>query len=1209
VCYYWGDMGSTPFLTPVFLFGSIRGGSGKSSIVAHLSVYLQSKSRRVAVIDANAPFPNLFRSVLPRSVSLECYTDLTDLVVEGSSRFRRTFVFTATDKISYFPAFKLKDPVRLLSDASLRDFFLQLRSHFDVVLINLPPGCDNFVVAETFLQRRGNDAGAPAAVLVTTTDVRSLALLDSMLRSRPALFHFARERLMFVYNMLPRGIEDTTIERARLNWNETRRLFRLPISLGISMIDEFEAQAKAALPLVTQESSLIRQTMATLSRTLSDVAEGQWQGDPPKGEADEFAPCLDSFLLERLNRHIEPLQNILARRLCTHGAIISSFIESSASAYRFRLRLSGIGRRSLPPILDLHFPAFKTERGGRIPPRFTLDPEFAPPPESALEQEERPSISAKPLYHFDDRFASRCRFDIFSETSFSWLDAMSDRNPEWRGYIAPSDLPSLTRLLGFQKNLRKQDAFLFQRIEFAPEIRPSLISTEFNLCTSFSCRAAFPWLFDDRLRAAPASVGHVALDIPSREALSVPAGPDAYLELPGFVRTNLALIASIVPKSEDEDRVTRQIRAGIHPRRELAPSAPPQPRSYPPETRACATPELTPFEARRSSFALRLGVLLADFSALPHDTSFLTDEICAGFEKFQTDAAFQIRLRRRKRLAFPSTSPLPGELALGSIPTPSRNLPIAPGLGLSLPQTFGIDSDSIHARDSAPLPEFIGRLFFEPSLQRAVPIPPPPFRLPRRFGMAPFLIELTLPRIAWGDLPYRVAVQETSSRPSPASLDFAAGLEIYDYLFKQGISGISLLKRPPSISVFFKPMTWSFRNLEYAPVTRRPFDTRSVFPAAWSPGKIAQYAGFQRLQSGSFAVIDVDCTDHVKLLRLPFLQLLAPSAPTNAASWVYGTVDVAPVRDPAVPSECEFWNLYEPDNQFPLPDFGKRPGLVSSGPIVSTAMPPLSTPNPGLCIFAFDIREFAPPGYQPPETAISILSEPYTILTTLPSCLEPVSPRRPLSIGERWLLVRAAAWNDSATRIRLLEHMPARLKSPTLDIIKPYSRPALPLPPVSPEPTCAQPPMPPRTDFRKPYRHPDPAILFTPASPGPLLKKVFPLELLARRSKLPYSMVSGIDMLYACLMDRARRSLYGPIEHRQTKIVQPPRFWRDTLAVSNPPKKASAHDIDVFFSCPDRIHEKIVRRQAILGSRVTGLLEAIKLTQASVDRLSSSTPS
>lgn len=1201
-------MGSTPFLTPVFIFGSIRGGSGKSSIVAHLSVYLQSKGRRVAVIDANAPFPNLFRSVLPRSVTLECYTDLTDLVVEGSSRFRRTFVFTATDKISYFPAFKLNDPVRLLSDASLRDFFLQLRSHFDVVLVNLPPGCDNFIVAETFLQRRGNDAGAPAAVLVTTTDVRSLTLLDAMLRSRPALFHFARERLLFVYNMLPRGIEDTTIDRARLNWNETRRLFRLPISLGISVIDDFAAQTKIPSPLVNQDSSLLRQTMATLSRTLSEVSEGQWQGDSTKTDADEFAPCLDSFLLERLNRHIEPLQGILARRLCTHGSIISAYIETCASAYRFRLRIAGTGRRSLPPLLDLHFPALMTARDGRIPLKFTLDLEFAPPHAAALEQEERPTISAKPLYHFDDRFASRCRFNIYSDYYYSWLDILADRKPEWRGYISPADLPSLTQLLGFQHRKRRLDAFLFQRIEVTPEIRPSLMSTEFNLCASFSCHGAFSWLLDDLVRTAPAGIRHAPAAIPNREILSVPAGPDAYLELPALERANLPLVTGITPKLDEQDRITRQIRGMMHEFRELAHVVPASPRSHLPETRTWPIPEITAFEIHRT-FALRLGSLLADFSILPHDTSFLADEIFAGFDSFRNEAAFQIRVRRRKRLSFPTTSPLPGELSIGTISVPDRNIAPATGGGVSVPRSFTIDPATAFRRHEDRSSESIGRLLFEPSLQRAIPLPPPPFRPPKHFGMAPFLIDLTLPRITWSDLPYRDVLPDKSHHRSPASMECLVRSDTHEYIFKQGISGISILKRPASISVFFRPMTWSFRNLEYSPVTQCVFDTRSVFPAAWNPGKFTQYAGLHRLQADSFAITEVDYSDPVKLLRLPLLQLVIPSGKPASAVWVYGIVNVAPVLPPDVPSKYQFWNLYEPDNQFPLPDFGKRPRLVSSGPVVSTAMPPVSIENPGLCGFAIDIREFSAPGYLPPEARISTITEPYTILTPFPSCLEPVSRHRLLSIGEGWLLVQATAWGEPVSRLRLFKQIPVQLPTPSLDIVKPHVRPALPLPPSGLPAVFALPRTTPRTDLRRPDRQPGAGMLFTPASSGPLLKKVFPLELLAKRSKLPYSMVSGIDMLYACLMDLVRKTLYGPIEHRHAKIAQPPRFWRDSLAVSHPPKRASAHDIDAFFSCPDRIHEKIVRRQAILGSRVTGLLEAIKLTQASVDRLSSKTPS
>ncbi|HEY9071865.1 MAG TPA: division plane positioning ATPase MipZ, partial [Candidatus Ozemobacteraceae bacterium] len=338
-------MGSAAFLTPVFLFGSIRGGSGKSSIVAHLATYLQSRGRKVAIIDANTAFPQQLRAAFPRAISLETYADLVELATEGTSRFRRTFFFTPTDRVSYFPAFRLGDPVRLLTDASLRDFFLQLRSQFDVVLINLSPGGEAFVAAESFLQRRGGEAGCPAGVLITTTDARSLLLLDALLRSRSALPHLARERLLFVYNRLPRGVEDATIDGPRLGWSETKQVFRLPISLGLAVMDEIPGQALEAAPIVHRESSALRQAMATLARTLFEVAEGQWQTDQAAGDPEELAPCLDPQLLERLGRHVEPLQRRLVRHLYAPGVSVAGFIEAGPSVYRIRLRLSGTGHR------------------------------------------------------------------------------------------------------------------------------------------------------------------------------------------------------------------------------------------------------------------------------------------------------------------------------------------------------------------------------------------------------------------------------------------------------------------------------------------------------------------------------------------------------------------------------------------------------------------------------------------------------------------------------------------------------------------------------------------------------------------------------------------------------------------------------------------------------------------------------------------------
>lgn len=1200
-------MGSTPFLTPVFIFGSIRGGSGKSSIVAHLSVYLQSKGRRVAIIDANSAFPNQLRSVLPRSVSLECYTDLTELVIEGSSRFRRTFVFTATDKISYFPSFKLKDPVRLLSDASLRDFFLQLRSHFDVVLINLPPGCDNFVVAETFMQRRGNDAGAPAAVLVTNTDVRSLTLLDSMLRSRPALFHFARERLMFIYNMLPRGIEDTTIDKARMGWNETRRLFRLPISLGISVLDEFSAQAKAAAPLVFQDKSLLRQTMATLSRTLLEVAEGQWQGDPMKSESDDFSPCLDSFLLEKLSRHIDPLQKILARRLCTHGATISSFIETSPTAYRFRLRLSGVGRRSLPPVLDIHHPSLVAVTDGRIPGRFAWSLEYAPPPIVVQDQYLDPAISAKPLYHFDDRFASKCKFDIYTDEYYSWHDTINERSPEWRGYIPPADIPSLTQLLGYHHRPRRLDAYLYQRTDLVPEIRQSFVSAELKLCTSFTCRGELAWQLDDQTRDLAPRIRHDSYSIPSREPLSNLACPAEKHELPALFRQSLPLVCVIAPLCDETDTSADQIPRDTPSFQALKLDTPGRPLSYPWETRQENLPDITSFAAHRS-LPLQMGALAKDSSAIMHDCAFLSDEISAGFRSLQVSTCIGNSLRQKKRTPYLASSPFPNELGLKPALAPRRYIPPETSRTLSPPASFRIDSSAASHTQYSSERDSIGRHPFGASIKRALLISPPPFDPPHHFGMAPFLIHLTLPKISWQDLPFKDALPPKVFPPSPSTLCFRTPVDSCEYISKKDAFSATVLKRPPSISVFFKPMTWSFRNLEFCRITQRVFETRSVFPAAWSPEKINVYCGLQRLHSDPFEITDIDYSDQSRLLRLPVLQLLPSAGTMTCATWLYAIVDIDAVKAPPRSSRHEFRNLYQPDNQFPLPDFGKRPHLSSPDPVVSTPARPLAIDRMELALFALDIRKFPLSGYQPPETRIHEISEPYHFLSS-PACLTPSSRLRRLSVADVWYLLEAPAWGDTVSRLKPVQHKPAQLHPPDLTIIKPYARPAVALPRPIPTMACDSLPIKPRSNFRMHDRQPSDSFLSSATSPGPFHKRVFPLELLARRSQLPYTSLSGIDMLYSCLMERCRKTLYGPIAHNEIKFAQVPRFWRDRLAVTPTPFKASAHEIAAFFSCPDRIRERAVRRQSIMISRVRDLREAINLTQASVDRLSSPTPS
>lgn len=59
-------------------------------------------------------------------------------MLNEGSKFQKNFYFIETDFISYFPAGTVKNLSTLFTETSLRDFFIQLRSTFDTIIINMP---------------------------------------------------------------------------------------------------------------------------------------------------------------------------------------------------------------------------------------------------------------------------------------------------------------------------------------------------------------------------------------------------------------------------------------------------------------------------------------------------------------------------------------------------------------------------------------------------------------------------------------------------------------------------------------------------------------------------------------------------------------------------------------------------------------------------------------------------------------------------------------------------------------------------------------------------------------------------------------------------------------------------------------------------------------------------------------------------------------
>ena len=86
-------MGNASFLTPTYFFSSIRKGSGKSVILSNTAVFLNNSGKKVAVIDFESCTPLKLRNSFPDSIVLQEYADLSALLSETSSRYKKAFYF------------------------------------------------------------------------------------------------------------------------------------------------------------------------------------------------------------------------------------------------------------------------------------------------------------------------------------------------------------------------------------------------------------------------------------------------------------------------------------------------------------------------------------------------------------------------------------------------------------------------------------------------------------------------------------------------------------------------------------------------------------------------------------------------------------------------------------------------------------------------------------------------------------------------------------------------------------------------------------------------------------------------------------------------------------------------------------------------------------------------------------------------------------
>ncbi len=487
-------MGKGLFQTPFFVIGSVRGGAGKSALLAHLAIFLHGKGRRVALIDSNSGMPLQLRRAVPQSCSVETYADIGELTVEGGSRFRRTFFFTNVDRISFFPAYRLSNPSLLIRDATLRDFFMQLRASFDAVFLNLPPGLEAFIGAEDFLQgRMPRGCTPPVCVVVSPSDIKSLSALDAMFRTRPALYYALRERLVAIFNRIPRGIEDLSVSNPFLTLSEIREVLKIPVAVGIPHFDDFAAQASDPQPLVLSERSALRAPIAGMSRTLFEIFENQVPLEQ-SGETDGFAPCLERGVLDRVSPHIESIQRVVSRRMFLPPESVHVFVEQMDRRFRFRIRLSGRPKPAFP--VPRGIPLLLPDRLAEKPPpaafgaeSLTVSAKEPFSPATLL-----PKILADALYRFDDRFASRTSFSVIPRMSFFWQRHPNLRADSFKFDQTFPDIPTISDILGFRRKGERFYVFLDSvGAGTEPTIRYVFIQSDFDFRFSFRCLSISSW--------------------------------------------------------------------------------------------------------------------------------------------------------------------------------------------------------------------------------------------------------------------------------------------------------------------------------------------------------------------------------------------------------------------------------------------------------------------------------------------------------------------------------------------------------------------------------------------------------------------------------------------------------------------------------------------------------------------------------------------
>ncbi|GAB4269564.1 MAG: hypothetical protein Kow0029_05640 [Candidatus Rifleibacteriota bacterium] len=483
-------MGRAAFVTPVYFFSSIRTGSGKSSLVANFAIYQNSCGKKVAIIDLDFYSPQKLKNVFPQAVVLNEYADLQKIQQASESRYQKSFYFTDTDQISYFPAMHLQSPELLFHDAALRDFFLQARATFDSILINFPPGDKHALqVSELLSQKHLWHGCSPDSIIISTSDTASLIKLDGIMRKSPALPFHLRENTLILFNRVPGSLEEQKFSDSALNVSELKKLFGFQNVFYVGHNEEFSHQKNIATPIVLNSESLLHQSISRLSRILGH--KSLYDEPQARDEGQSFSPCLDGALLEKLSPYLDEIKAAAATRFIANPHDVQVFLEESQGLYRIRVRLTGQRQKSLGIISNFETFARQGSVIRPSPENFDfLDDSVIPETLGLANRENISAPSVKPIYQFDDRFSGKTKFELFKRMEYETNKGVFPSPIIFRHNHQLPEIPSLSHILGFVKKSYKKFTFVLDsKLFLIPGVTHFFIPPEFEL--SYKKNAVF----------------------------------------------------------------------------------------------------------------------------------------------------------------------------------------------------------------------------------------------------------------------------------------------------------------------------------------------------------------------------------------------------------------------------------------------------------------------------------------------------------------------------------------------------------------------------------------------------------------------------------------------------------------------------------------------------------------------------------------------